>query len=71
MRQGSASLGILGRWTNLGTRAKTDCLSPEDTWRIRELANSAMLLSQGAHRAIEMRPDADGATLDVSATRLG
>lgn len=35
---------------------------------IRELAESAMLLSQGAHRAIEMRREADGATLDVSAT---
>ena len=39
---GSASLGILGRWTNLGTRVtdnedssffKTDRLSPEDTWQ--------------------------------------
>jgi hypothetical protein len=27
-----------------------------------------MLLSQGAHRAIEMRREADDATLDVSAT---
>jgi hypothetical protein len=35
---------------------------------IRELAESAMLLSQGAHRAIEMRREADGATLDVPAT---
>jgi hypothetical protein len=35
---------------------------------IRELADSAMLLSQGARRAIEMRREADGATLDVPAT---
>ena len=32
---------------------------------IRELADSAMLLSQGAHRAIEMRREADGAPLDM------
>jgi hypothetical protein len=30
---------------------------------IRELAASAMLLSQGAHRAIEMKREADDATL--------
>jgi len=35
---------------------------------IRELADSAMLLSQGAHRAIEMRREADDATLDASAS---
>ena len=34
----------------------------------RELADSAMLLSQGAHRAIEMRREADDATLDASAS---
>jgi hypothetical protein len=34
---------------------------------IRELADSAMLLSQGAHRAIEMRRKADDAALDVPA----
>ena len=35
---------------------------------IYELADSAMLLSQGAHRAIEMIREADSATLDVPAT---
>ncbi len=35
---------------------------------IRELADSAMLLSQGAHRAIEMKREADSANLDVPAT---
>ena len=32
---------------------------------IRELADSAMLLSQGAHRAIEMKRAAASANLDV------
>ncbi len=32
---------------------------------IRELADSAMLLSQGAHRAIEMKHAAASANLDV------
>jgi hypothetical protein len=32
---------------------------------VRELADSAMLLSQGARRAIEMRREADGAPLDM------
>lgn len=35
---------------------------------IRELADSAMLLSQGAHRAIAMKREADSANLDVPAT---
>jgi hypothetical protein len=35
---------------------------------IRELADSAMLLSQGAHRAIEMKREADSVKLDVPAT---
>ncbi len=35
---------------------------------IRELADSAMLLSQGARRAIEMKHQADSADLDVPAT---
>ncbi len=34
---------------------------------IRALADSAMLLSQGAHRAIEMKREADSANLGVSA----
>ena len=35
---------------------------------IRELADSAMLLSQGAQRAMDMKREADSATLDVPAT---
>jgi hypothetical protein len=35
---------------------------------IRELADSAMLLSQGARRAIEMKREAARADLDVPAT---
>jgi hypothetical protein len=35
---------------------------------VRELADSAMLLSQGARRAIEMRREADGAPLDMPTT---
>jgi hypothetical protein len=35
---------------------------------IRKLAESAMLLSQGARRAIEMKREADSADLDVPAT---
>ncbi len=35
---------------------------------IRELAESAMLLSQGARRAIEMKREAESAHLDVPAT---
>jgi hypothetical protein len=34
---------------------------------IRELADSAMLLSQGARRAIEMKREASSADLDVPA----
>ncbi len=35
---------------------------------VRELADSAMLLSQGARRAIEMKREANSADLDVPAT---
>jgi hypothetical protein len=35
---------------------------------IRELADSAMLLSQGAHRAIEMKHEANNTSLEVPAT---
>jgi soluble P-type ATPase len=35
---------------------------------IRKLADSAMLLSQGARRAIEMKREAERANLDVPAT---
>jgi hypothetical protein len=35
---------------------------------IRELADSAMLLSQGAHRAIEMKREPDSANLDMPTT---
>jgi hypothetical protein len=35
---------------------------------IRDLADSAMLLSQGAHRAIEMKREAESADLDVPVT---
>jgi hypothetical protein len=38
--------------------------TPEST---RELAESAMLLSQGSHRAIAMRREADSANPDVPA----
>jgi hypothetical protein len=48
--------------------ARADGLVDATPESIRELADSAMLLSQGAHRAIEMRREADGATLDVPST---
>jgi hypothetical protein len=48
--------------------ARADGLVDATPESIRELADSAMLLSQGAHRAIEMRRDADSETLDVPAT---
>jgi hypothetical protein len=48
--------------------ARADGLVDATPESIRELADSATLLSQGAHRAIEMRREADGATLDVPAT---
>jgi hypothetical protein len=35
---------------------------------IRELAESAMLLSQGARRAIEMKREAESSDLDVPTT---
>jgi hypothetical protein len=34
----------------------------------REVAESAMLLSQGAHRAIEMKREANRTSVDVPAT---
>jgi len=48
--------------------ARADGLVDATPESIRELADSAMLLSQGAHRAIEMRREADDATLDASAS---
>lgn len=48
--------------------ARTGGLVDATPESIRELADSAMLLSQGAHRAIEMRREADSANLDVQAT---
>lgn len=48
--------------------ARGDSLVDATPESIRELADSAMLLSQGAHRAVEMRREADSATLDVPAT---
>lgn len=47
--------------------ARADGLVDAAPESIRELADSAMLLSQGAHRAIEMRREADSANLDVPA----
>jgi hypothetical protein len=48
--------------------ARADGLVDATPESIRELADSAMLLSQGAHRAIEMKREADSANLDVPAT---
>ncbi len=48
--------------------ARADGLVDATPASIRELADSAMLLSQGAHRAIEMKREADGATREVPAT---
>jgi hypothetical protein len=47
--------------------ARADGLVDATPESIRELADSAMLLSQGAHRAIEMKRAADSANLDVPA----
>jgi hypothetical protein len=47
--------------------ARADGLVDATPKSIRELADSAMLLSQGAHRAIEMKREADSANLDVPA----
>lgn len=47
--------------------ARADGLVDATPESIRELAESAMLLSQGAHRAIEMRSEADSANPDVPA----
>ncbi len=47
--------------------ARADGLVDATSEFIRELADSAMLLSQGAHRAIEMKHEADSANLDVPA----
>jgi hypothetical protein len=48
--------------------ARGSSLVPATPESIRELANSAMLLSQGALRAIEMKREADGANLDLPAS---
>jgi hypothetical protein len=48
--------------------ARADGLVNATPESIGDLAESAMLLSQGARRAIEMRREADSATLDVQAT---
>jgi hypothetical protein len=48
--------------------ARGDRLVDATPESIRELADSAMLLSQGASRAIEMKREADSADLDVPAT---
>lgn len=47
--------------------ARADGLVDATPESIRELADSAMLLSQGAHRAIEMKREAGSANLDVPA----
>jgi hypothetical protein len=47
--------------------ARADGLVDATPESIRELAASAMLLSQGAHRAIEMKRAADSANLDLPA----
>jgi hypothetical protein len=47
--------------------ARADGLVDATPESIRELADSAMLLSQGAHRAIEMKHTAASANLDVPA----
>jgi hypothetical protein len=47
--------------------ARADGLVDATPESIRELADSAMLLSQGAHRAIEMKREAASANLDVPA----
>jgi hypothetical protein len=48
--------------------ARADGLVDATPESICELADSAMLISQGAQRAIEMRRQADSAKLDVPAT---
>lgn len=48
--------------------ARADGLVDATPESIRELADSAMLLSQGAHRAIEMKREADAATLGAPTT---
>jgi hypothetical protein len=48
--------------------ARADGLVDATPESIRELAGSAMLLSQGARRAIDMKREADSATFDVPAT---
>jgi hypothetical protein len=48
--------------------ARGDRLVDATPESIRALADSAMLLSQGAHRAIEMKRKAGSASLDVPAT---
>jgi hypothetical protein len=47
--------------------ARADGLVDATPESIRELADSAMLLSQGAHRAIEMKREVASANLDVPA----
>lgn len=47
--------------------ARADGLVDATPESIRELADSAMLLSQGAHRATEMKHAAASANLDVPA----
>jgi hypothetical protein len=53
---------------NVAQIARADGLVEATPESIRELAESAMLLSQGAKRAIEMRRAADSASLDEPAT---
>ncbi len=48
--------------------ARADGLVDATPQSIGELADSAMLLSQGARRAIDMKREADSAPLDVPAT---
>jgi hypothetical protein len=48
--------------------ARADGLVDATPESIRDLADSAMLLSQGAHRAIEMKREAESADLDVPVT---
>jgi hypothetical protein len=47
--------------------ARADGLVDATPESIRELADSAMLLSQGAHRAIKMKHAAASANLDLPA----
>ncbi len=50
--------------------ARGDRLVEATPEAVRELAESAMLLSQGARRAIEMRRDADNGSTDPAAPAM-